>query len=591
MPEESSPQTAVPSRPSQVAATWWEPATLFYLGTALITLVLLARAFTHPWSVSNDYRANCFWMGQLHHPELFRGDLLASYWRDFVSSGVTALYALFTNFISPILFSKLLGFALVLAYLAASWYLGKVLFAERAARWFFAAWMCGNGVLLRSMLGGFSRGFAPALQIAFLSALLTGNPWAALACVAAALFMHPLTFLVLGGTFAGWWLWLLVRRPDGHSLKRHLALGVVALGLAGFGVASLSAHAAEEVTRFGPSLTPRQVLAESPEWAPGGRLYSQRPKGLLADGWDQAVRRIRDRVGRSKGDDDEGSGGPFAVLFWLFAGLVTAGSVGGVIVGHRSGRPVPALLGWYTLITLGAYLVAEWRVPQYYFPERYIQVSIPVLIGALLALTAGRLWRSPGRLGRVAVAGLAGFAFAGGLAFTPPSEHGRDLKPYRPAADWLREHLPTDGMFAAFPSNDGDNLLTLTERPCLITYECDLALHSGFQAETRRRLELLFNAYYAYTRADVEHLASETPCRYLVVNREDVTRRLEEGKPRDYPQPYRRQIRQRVSAHSGQSSFWTAPGAPQPVYMDEEYFIFDLAPFAFGGGGTNPALR
>jgi hypothetical protein len=167
-------------------------------------------------------------------------------------------------------------------------------------------------------------------------------------------------------------------------------------------------------------------------------------------------------------------------------------------------------------------------------------------------------------------------AFAGGLISTPPSGFGRDLRPFRPAARWLRAHLAPAEMFAAFPSNDGDNLMTLAKRPCLMTYECDHPLYSSYLSETRRRLSLLFRVYYAFSAADAAPLAAGTPVRYLVVRREDVTTRLAEGRLRLYREPHGEEIRQRIANHPGAPSYWVGPKAPAPAYQDRSYLIFDL---------------
>jgi hypothetical protein len=133
-------------------------------------------------------------------------------------------------------------------------------------------------------------------------------------------------------------------------------------------------------------------------------------------------------------------------------------------------------------------------------------------------------------------------------------------------------------MWAAFPSNDADNLLLLSERPCLMNYECDQPIYAGYLVETRHRLEHLFRAYYAFTPDDVRPLARQTPTRYLVVRRDDLAA-LEAGKPRLYLAPHNRWIRSWTKEHWKETSFWNTPEAPAPVYQDETYRVFDLEPF------------
>jgi len=177
------------------------------------------------------------------------------------------------------------------------------------------------------------------------------------------------------------------------------------------------------------------------------------------------------------------------------------------------------------------------------------------------------------------VRALAALVFLGGLAYAPPAEHETSLKAQIPAARWLRANLASAEMFAGFPVNDADNLMTLAERPCLVTHECDWPFHRGYLDEIRRRLRLIFPAYYAFSREDILPLAQQTPVRYLVVTRSDVTRDLERGKPRLYWQPHGPEIRRRLEARRGQTCYWVGPEAPPPVYQDERYLVFDLQPF------------
>jgi len=133
-------------------------------------------------------------------------------------------------------------------------------------------------------------------------------------------------------------------------------------------------------------------------------------------------------------------------------------------------------------------------------------------------------------------------------------------------------------MFAAFPSNDADGIIVLAERPCLMTFECDQPVYSGYTEETRRRLRLLFRAYYAFSPEEVQALAKETPVRYLVIQRKDLNsgrRRL-----RLYREPHNQEIWRWMALHRGQPFYWASRSAPAPVYADAAFMVFDLQPYA-----------
>jgi len=552
----------------QPAVAHWQslPDACFYAFTLLLTLGLLAPTLCKPFRVNDDYRAHFFWLAQLHRPDLFPHDFLTDYWRDFIPPGLVGIYWLLTSFMPGPLISKLLGLAVVSAYLVGSWRLGRALFTVTLPRQLFAAWMAGNGILLRGMLGGLSRGFGPPLQLWFLALLAEGQPWPALACVLLALVLHPVSFVLMGGTFGLWWIWEGCRKARDVGLRRHLALGAVGgvVGLAGF--LSLSSHVAGSRTRYGPPLTSAQIAA-APEWGPGGRLGRDLPNGMVDEVISEATARIQPK--------------PFPALQLLFTGVVIAGIAGGLAVARRNNLPHWPVLAAYAAAGLAVYQLACWELPCLYFPNRYLIGPIDVTVGVLVSLAGTSLWAAgsrPGgiRLRRALTLSVAGLVFVGGLAYRPPSAYGTDLRPFQPAARWLREHTSKESMFAAFPSNDADGLIVLAERPCLMTFECDQPVYSGYTDETRRRLRLLFPAIYAFSPEEVRNLARETPARYLVIRRRDLVRGRS---PRLYREPHNAEIRKWLAAHRRQPYYWTSNAAPKPVYSDPNFLIFDLSPF------------
>lgn len=577
----------MPDRPAGARSlrTRLELADFLYLFAFALTLALLIPRFFHPELVSNDHRAVTFWMSQLHHPELFRGDFITAYARQFVGDGMAAVYWLLTFVMDPIMASKVLGGLTAAGYLLGSRQLGRSLFRDGSVeRWVFAAWMAGNGVLIRGVMGGFSRGFGVVLQIAFLALLAAGRPWLALACVVGALFLHPISFVVIGGVFGLWWLWEALRAarspkvPGVAPVRSIAALGVAGLLLAGGGGAYLMHHSSEMQARFGPMISREDVLSRTPEWQQGGRYHSQQPAGLFADAWSKVTARL---ASRTENGTVKLLLGTVSLLFSLaVAALLTVGAV------RLRGREPALLLGLYALVSLAGYGAAYLLLPRLYTPDRYIEAAAPVLAGALAAVGAASLWdccsgsTGKNRAARRAVQVFAAAAFVLGLVYTPPTEYGNDLSRELPVARWLRDHSGPAEMFAAFPVNDADNLMTAAERPTLAAHECDWPFHRLYLEETRRRLGILLHGYYAFSRSEALPLARETPARYLVVNRADVTRRLERGNPRTYYRPYRQELRQWLEQHSGQASFWVSPGAPRPVYEDPQYLVFDLKELA-----------
>lgn len=569
-----------------------DTATLVCLTAGVCCLVVVLRALAAPWLVVDDYRAHFFWLGQARRPELFRNDLLATYFQDFLPPALAAVYRALARVVAPVTAPKLVNLVVVMAYFPGVWYLARRLFPNPGpARGVFAICACAAPPVAKALMGGFSRGFAPPLAVWCLGLLLAGRPWLALLCVAGGMLLHPISFVTLGGLFAVWWVAQAWAQRDASGLRPHLALGAAALALGLFGVWQVRGHSLHNEQHYGPVLTHQEALRTAPEWGPLGRFEEDRPLGLVADAYWAGLGTARQMP---------------AWVFRLAQVLIGVAVLAGAAACWRRWVRLPALLVGYSLAAVAGYYAALVELPRFYAPNRYLFPAVLLVAGALIAAstTLWPRWRgrshaeaaegcAPARpswphgraaswlraaaplicLALVCAADMKGFAY---------NLYTMDLRPCRPMAAWLRAHLAAGKSFAAFPAEDADNLMTVSERPCLMTYECDQPIYSGYRAETGRRLGLLFRAYYAYERADVLPLARETPVRFLVVRSADVGARLRRGRTRGYPAPYGRQLRRWAAAHAGSASYWLSPQAPSPVYEDGTYAVFDLRPFREG---------
>lgn len=541
---------------------------LFYGVALVVWLVPFVRDLS-PNFVNGDFLTWFFWLPALRHPGLYAGDLLASSWRPLAPPVLLAFYQFFGAWLPWVTVSKILSAGVVLAFFAGAWSLGRTLFPGWLARCLFAAWIAGAAGTVQAMQGGIPRGFGPPVQVWLLVLLLRRRPVGALVVLVAAALLHSISFLLLAPVYLAWCVFELrsARDEDPRLPLRPRALLAISLATvaACIGMLALQSRAVER--QLGPMISRADALGGRPEWQPGGRFHYESPHGLARDFWHEAATRLQEK--------------PLAdQVFQLF--LLALLPIGGwLFLGKR--LSLPPILAVYLLAAIAGYGLAYWLLPRLYAPNRYLQVPALLLPGVFAAAVLENLSRSQSSAalrwsGRGAALLFAVLAFVGGLHYSSTEGFGPGA-PVGAVSAWLRAHLATGEMYAAFPKEDADSLLLPTERPCLMAYKCDQGLYRSYLDESSRRLRLLFRAYYAFDRSDVEALARRTPARYLVIRRSDLGG---SAPGRLYPHPHAEEIRAWAAAHAGRSWFWTGSRAPRPVFEDPVYQVFELTPFRAG---------
>ena len=122
--------------------------------SGVVFILAHLKALTNPYVVNDDVRQQLFWMQQWLDPELFKGDLLADYARDYVPWGVKGLYWLASWVTDPISFSKVLP-GLLFVFLALCLYRIGLKLGDRRL-----AWTDGGGLLADALLSGQSGRWA-----------------------------------------------------------------------------------------------------------------------------------------------------------------------------------------------------------------------------------------------------------------------------------------------------------------------------------------------------------------------------------------------------------------------------------------------
>jgi hypothetical protein len=476
---------------------------LALLLAALYSIPGLRLAFSGEFVAQDDARQHVFWMQRFEDPSLFPDDLIADYFEYVAPPGYAAIYRAAANVgLPPLLFNKLLPSVLIVT--SAGLVFGFILAIFPVPPAAFA-----GSVILTQMLwmkddvpSATSRAFAYPLLFGLLWQLAR-RPWAerraadGCAIVALALlpaWVYPPAALLAVGVVA-----LDALRGgstvDRERWRRHLAVAAISL----LAVASVLLLPTLDAP-FGPWYDASTVRA-MPEYRPGGRSPY-----FVGPGWE----------------------------FWLTghrAGLVTVVeppiALAGVVLPLLLLRPAifplgreirrgAELLGFVLAIGAGLFIAAHLTFPRLYFPGRYSQLALRLVLAPAAAITfalvldrllEGRPRAALGRGLRVAAIGLL---FIGGLlllsyplrtAHYPVAAYHRGETPalYR----FLRAQ-PASTVVASL-SPLADDVPTFAARTVLVSPHYGLPFHRDYYDRFKARAIDLLAAQYT---ADPERLAA-----------------------------------------------------------------------------------
>ncbi|HEY9072749.1 MAG TPA: hypothetical protein VIN67_01345, partial [Desulfobaccales bacterium] len=134
--------------------------------SGVIFILAHLKALTNPYVINDDVRQQLFWMQQWLDPQLFKGDLLAHYARDYVPWGVKGFYWLASWVANPISFSKVLP-GLLFIFLALCLYRIGLKLGGRRLAWTMVAVYWLMPFFLDNLAGGLARSFAAPLLAFF----------------------------------------------------------------------------------------------------------------------------------------------------------------------------------------------------------------------------------------------------------------------------------------------------------------------------------------------------------------------------------------------------------------------------------------
>jgi hypothetical protein len=514
---------------------------------------LISRNLLKPGVFSADAFVHQYWMWQFRDPQLFT-DSLTEELRGSARypEGYVALFRIFTELTSPIVFGEWLGVALMAV---SSWLVFAIV--REHSSWRPAAWIAAGLFLvlidIHRFYGGFPRAFVhPVVLLTVLLAMKNRHLAAAVVAVAGALFYPTAALLATGVLLVASLGW-----ADGRPRLETPRLWFALLALVGSVVAILGPALASGGS---PEVFTADEARRYPEFSVDGALNFFVPDTL------EYLRQNR------SGFDLRGSGTALALA-----------AVGLLLVRPANFRllrrevialPVVALLGWgaaqlvlfqlylphrYTYplaaffaivvgVTLRPTWTALWARPRpglkaflllaaapvifvlafYWFPlglknpveDHWIGIAIAGGGIALAAVVAFLLRRAPERAVPAVGAIVTGFALAGAM-LGATEDWARGTKCPTGLVSGYLSKTPKDSVIAGDPM-DMKCVPGTTRRPVVVSTQLAPSYEVDYFHDMRERMFATLRAYYSPSAAHIAELADRYGATHLWVRRDAI---------------------------------------------------------------------
>lgn len=482
--------------PGGLSAATGADLTLVILLSAVIFGYAHWQALTNPFVINDDVRQQIFWMQQWQDPELFKGDVLSDYARNYVTWGIKGVYRVAALGLNPVDFSKVLPGILFVFLAGCLFKIGDVL-GKRPLAWMAVAVFWLMPFFLDNLAGGLARAFAAPLLAFFWLCWLQERPWGmGLALLLQALFI-PYIFLLAAAAAtmaylagrAGRGMPPFPRRPA-HFIFMAAAAALVLLMNHQFAA-----------TGYGP-LVSAADMANHPEYTAHGRFaFLPMPSFFweLISPW-EFIAPIR-------------QGGLIGGVIGLPL-LIGLTLYGGRKVDWRALKPKLGPVGYLGLASLLFYFLARWFFFKLFLPDRYLTYSLNLFYCLFLALCwseALRVANWPRFLAVVMVIAAVGLS---GVRLKNVGLY--DYSAVRPLCEALAQ-TPKDALIAGHP-NLMDAVPTFARRRAFATFELAQVWSKGYWQWLKPRLEELFAAYYASDPEVVKSFCRRYHIDFLVVD-------------------------------------------------------------------------
>ncbi len=578
---------------------------LYLLGALLISLSIATfvqrEAILNPLAINDDVRNQIYWMARLTDPGLFPHDYIADYFtrHSLVSPLLWWLYRLASSLIPPERFSQLLP--LLLAPLASFF---AYRFGDRFAgrRFGFLLAFSFNLIiwLSRNLAGGLARAFAYPLLFAMLwllspknepmpnespgappapclSPLLMNQAALILIMALASLIYPPVLFLGLTvwlstllprlGPLAGpLWVKPPVSSPKSQSSKlTSLLFFGISLGVSG-GILIQRYILEPASARFGP-LANSVIATQTPEFYERGRVpifhYFQQPIHLP---W--PTRLFAELLARTPG---------LSRLIPLLAILLAVWAYQKWLAPRFGKLQVPPITWRLLACSVITYALAWPALFYLYVPERYLQLSMPILYTVLLAAFLERLLFWLAQSGGTLLAHrlkLAAPLLLGLVIFSPLWDENLMVPDpaLQPILNYL-SHTPKATLVAATPAL-ASNIPFYARRSVLLSEEACIPFHRRYFQEMKARLHAFLIAYYSVTPAALNQWLQRSSVQYLLINTDDFTdqriRKLDKKYYHSFPKSFYTQL---TAAHRPEDFLLSHPKAACRLVESGPYIL------------------
>ncbi len=496
-----------------------KPHIFYVLGAALFVYVVSQwSAISNPYVINDDVRQQIFWMQQWQDPQLYPGDLLAEYARNYVPWGVRAVYWSASHFMNPVQFTKVLAGLLYVLTAGLLYGLARRMFKDNLTPLLAVCLYFFFGGFMMKLSGGLAKSFAYPLLIGYLFFLSRQRLAAAGIVILLQSLFNPYIFLIClltqmiylfhnhGGLIHGCILspasaTIAQRQRFNRLLLAHLPVGAGIFLMAMKYVFLKSPVFGNLVTRSGMeglveySAAGRFALLPQPlfsyelirpwifdlpfrEWGPvAGWASVIIMVAIIGFAWKQ----------RGKDKDLDLSG--FRVFLYLF------------------------------IASLALYLLARLFLLKLFVPRRYLQFSLNLFYCLALA-TCLRITIRELRLKQLAFPLLTTLF----ILFAAFRLQGVGIYDYSGQAPLYRfmATTPVDSLVAGHPELM-DNVLTFSRRRAFVTYELSHTWIQPYWSMIKSRTSDFFRAYYAAEPDEVRRFCRSNSIDYLIVRERDFT--------------------------------------------------------------------
>jgi hypothetical protein len=562
---------------------------IVYVIVAAVGVYVFAHwnALTNQYVIADDVRQQIYWMQQWQDPDLFRGDLLTEYAKNYVPLGVKSIYFATARLMNPVQFTKVVTGVLYVITALLFFGIGRR-FGDDLTALFIVCGYFFSAPILDKMAGGISQSFSIPLLAAYVLSLGRGKPVEAGFVILCASLFNPYICLLCLVT---------------HLLYLSHVYGPTILGLLVPGLRlGRGADSGEAQKSSSDQAGPTPPLPAAPPTDLGALLYrliAQNAPVATAVGL-MAVQYVffkstdfgalvtwRDMAGKVEytltGRYEivpvksffyelirpfhfvSPEAAPFIFGALCIGAILSACVWRKVGLDHRGFRPFVYL--WIASVVL--YLASYIFLMKLFLPRRYVEcpahVFYAVLIGIILSLffTLAKLRKAAFPLLTTVI-----------IAAAALRVYHVGIYDYSSQAQLFRflESTPASSLIAGHPDLM-DNAPTFARRKAFVTYELSHTWYMGYWDIIKKRTYDFFRAYYARDPADVRAFCQANGIDYLLVQDDDF--RLDKiNKPGFYFEPFQSYVRQLAGA-GGSFALLDAKEFP-PIYRQNGVSVIKM---------------